>query len=151
MKKLVRKISCVLLAGVIIASSFVSVQASVQVGVQNEISPLFQTNITATQTTEVSNADEAVINISYAVTSSSVTRVVITTYVEKRSLLVIWNRVDIGETNNEWVDIGGSGYFSVSHSIELPSSGTYRTTSIFEVYSGTTLLDTVEKTSTVEC
>ena len=83
----------------------------------------------------------------YTAVDSQVTRVKITTYVEKRSLLVIWNRVDIGQTNDEWVDNRYSSHGSVSHSVQLPSSGTYRVTAVFEVYNGSTLLDTIEWTS----
>ena len=87
----------------------------------------------------------------YTALDDVVNRVVMTTYVEKRNLLVLWDRVDIGQDDDAWVDYcyGTSG--SKSHSVQLPDSGTYRITATFKIYHGQTLLDTVTKTNTVSC
>lgn len=85
----------------------------------------------------------------FSVNNSNVTRVVITTYVEKRSLLLLWKRVDLGTTNDQWVDTYyNSTYNSAGHSFQLSSSGTYRVTSVFQAYNGNTLLETLERTVT---
>ena len=86
-----------------------------------------------------------------AAANSQVSRVDITIYVEKRNLLIFWDRIDIGQPNNEWVTICYGLSNDTSHSAQLTSTGTYRATYIFEVYSGTTLIDTIEKTVTVSC
>lgn len=80
----------------------------------------------------------------YGVNDSRITQIVVTTYVQKRTLLVIWTRVDIGTPNNEWVDYGGNGDFDASHSAQMPAPGTYRVVATFDVYSGSTLLDSIE-------
>ena len=77
--------------------------------------------------------------------NSGVTRVDITAYVEKRNLLVLWDRVDINRPNNEWTCICYGLANSADFSAPLPSSGTYRVTYIMEVYQGTTLVETIEK------
>ena len=87
----------------------------------------------------------------YAALEDAVTRVVITTYVEKRKALVTWERVDIGQENNKWIDVIYGDGGSRSHSVQLPATGTYRITAAFDIYGGSSLLDTVTKTNTVTC
>lgn len=87
----------------------------------------------------------------YTALDDAVTRVVITTYVEKRKALVTWERVDIGQENNKWIDVIYGDGGSMSHSVQLPASGTYRITAIFDIYGGKTLLDTVTRTNQVTC
>ena len=79
--------------------------------------------------------------------NSGVTRVDITAYVEKRNLLVLWDRVDINQPNDEWTCICYGLDNDATFSAQLPSSGTYRVTYIMEVYKGTTLVETIEKTT----
>ena len=148
MKKIISKVLAVMILCVVLGGVASPVQAAQH---ENTISPLYVEPITINWSAEVSGAKELSIGYSYSVGGDQVTDVVITTYVEKRSLLVIWNRVDIGETNDEWVDHGTTSYFSMNHSTQLPSSGTYRVTIVFDVYNGNTLIDTTEKTQTVEC
>ena len=88
------------------------------------------------------------VDCSYAAgANSGVTRVDISAYVEKRTLLLFWNKVDIGQPNNEWshtcYGLGGCAFFSA----QLPASGTYRVTFIMEIYQGSTLVETIEQTS----
>ena len=47
-------------------------------------------------------------------------------YLEKRFLGIFWSRVDIGVTDNVWVDVlyENDGY--VDHTIQLEKTGTYR-------------------------
>ncbi|MGI6166690.1 MAG: hypothetical protein ACOYIA_00930 [Eubacteriales bacterium] len=59
---------------------------------------------------------------------------VITTYVEKRILLFFWTRVDIGVSGNEWVDYVFDFTYIGGHTVQLDSRGTYRVTSVYEVY-----------------
>lgn len=87
----------------------------------------------------------------YTALDDAVTRVVITTYVEKRKALVTWERVDIGQENNKWIDVIYGDGGSKSHSVQLPASGTYRVTATFDIYAGSSLLDTVTKINQVTC
>ena len=113
---------------------------------QTDLEPKYATYIDTYCTADISDSLRLSTYASYAVTSE-VTRVDITTFVEKRNLLVRWDRVDIGQPNNEWTDIRYGATNSVSHSKQLSSSGTYRVTVVFEVYNGTTLIETVEERS----
>lgn len=99
----------------------------------------------------MSDAQMLTIKNEYTAQVDTVNRVLITTYVEKRKLLGSWERVDIGQLDNEWRDYCYGQSNSKSHSVQLPSSGTYRVTAVFEIYHNSTLLDTVTQTSTVTC
>lgn len=117
---------------------------------ESTISPRLNTNIDVTCIPNLPSSGLLYVTNTYAVNDSRVTRVVVTTYVEKRTLLVIWNRVDIGTTNNEWVDYGENGHFSKTHFAQMPQAGTYRVVVTFHVYSGSTLLDSIEIKATVD-
>lgn len=57
----------------------------------------------------------------------------VTSYIEKRTLGLFWNRVDIGQPNNEWVDTSSALYDVFGHEFQLTSKGTYRATVTYEV------------------
>lgn len=118
---------------------------------QEELSPRYAVPIDVSLDVNISSSLMLYTTAEYATYDPAVTRVVMTTYVEKRSLLVIWNRVDIGQTNNEWVDVGGMGTFDATHTVQLSNSGKYRVTTVYEVYNGSTLLDTIEETVSTDC
>ena len=144
-KKVLAQFVCVLL----LLASVVPARAAQP---QMEISPLYAEPIVCALSANISATNVLIAEPEYTVNNlQTVTSVTIRTYVEKRSLLVIWNTVDIGEANDEWVDYGGTETFIASHTVQLPSSGTYRVTSVFEVYGGSTLIDTIEVTKTVSC
>lgn len=113
-------------------------------------SPRLNTDIEGKCIPNISSSGLLTVTNVYDVSDSSVTQVIVTTYIEKRTLLVIWNRVDIGTTNDEWVDYGGSGHFVKTHTAQMPSNGTYRVTVTFDVYSGSTLLDSKSVTCKLE-
>lgn len=146
MKKYIKKVVSLLLACITLLSTIVpSYAAQVE---DNSVSPAYAVPITAS--CDYSTSDDLTLYVSctYAAgADSGVTRVDITAYVEKRSLLVLWNRVDIGQPNDEWTSICYGLHNSAYFSAPLPSSGTYRVTCIFEVYQGTTLVETIEKTT----
>lgn len=114
----------------------------------NSASPAYAVVIDTSCEYTVSPALTLYVDCSYgAASDSGVTRVDITAYVEKRNLLVLWDRVDINQPNDEWTCICYGLHNSASFSASLPSSGTYRVTYIMEVYQGTTLVETIEETS----
>lgn len=114
----------------------------------DNISPMYAIPISVDVIGNITTGPTVHVVCEYAAAlDSGVTRVDITTYVEKRNLLVLWDRVDIGMPNNEWSTIcyGIENY--ASYSALLPSSGTYRITSVFEVYCGRDLVETIEVTT----
>lgn len=79
----------------------------------------------------------------------STTRIEIELYVEKRVLGLFWTRVDIGTTNNTWIDSVNSWQYINAFSTQLNSSGTYRVTVKFTVFCADASSDVVTKVNTV--
>ena len=145
MKKALRKVVSGLVLLILIVSLVLPAYAS-HSDSQTSLEPMYATYIDTYCTANISDSLKLSTYASYAVTSEA-TRVDITTDVEKRTLLARWDRVDIGQPNNEWTDICYGTTNSTAHSKQLSSAGTYRVTVVFEVYNGTTLIETVEERS----
>ena len=146
MKKYIKKAMLLLLACITLLSTIVPTHAAQPE--DNPVSPAYAVAITTSCDYSVSADSTLYVTCIYAAgANSGVTRVDITAYVEKRNLLVLWDRVDINQPNDEWTCICYGLGNSASFSTPLPSSGTYRVTYIMEVYQGTTLVETIEKTS----
>lgn len=145
MKKLFKRSWSLLFVCLMLVSSTTPVYAAQED--EDAISPMYAVAIEAACNCSVSPDSTLYITSNYtAGADSGVTRVDITVYVEKRNLLVLWDRVEIGQPNNEWTTICYGLHNTASHSIAI-TSGTYRVTSIFEVYCGRTLVETIEKTT----
>lgn len=112
---------------------------------QNEIMPLYNNVNTATANLDVTNSGKLTINYKYAGFSGVTTRAVITTYIEKKTLGLFWTRVDLGNTNDEWVDTIYDYRYTGSRTFQLPSSGTYRVTVNFKIYGSGGSADEIEK------
>ena len=61
------------------------------------------------------------------------TRIQVELYVEKRVMGIFWSRVDIGYTNNVWIDSTTNTTYNNSFSTNLDTSGTFRVTVTFTV------------------
>lgn len=70
-------------------------------------------------------------------------------YVEKRVLGIFWSRVEIGYTNNTWIDSTTSYIYSGVFDTALPSTGTYRTTVTYTITGTGGSDDVIVKTDTV--
>lgn len=147
MKKTLKKWTALALALLLVCTALPSAYAAQS---ENEIMPCLNVAINVTSIANLSSTGLLTVTNTYSANDSQITRVVVTTYVEKRSLLLFWSRVDLGTTNDEWVDYGVNGYFDKDHYVQLPSTGTYRVTATFDVYNGSTLLDSIEKVLTVD-
>lgn len=71
------------------------------------------------------------------------TKAVITTYIEKRTLGLFWKRVEIGTSNNEWVDTVNTYEYTKKRTYQLSSSGTYRVSVEMVVYGSGGSADTI--------
>lgn len=146
MKKHIKKVATLLFACITLFSSVVPTHAAQPE--DNSVSPAYAVVIDASCDCVVSADSTLYVTCTYgAGANSGVTRVDITAYVEKRNLLVRWDRVDINQPNDEWTCICYGLSNSAHFSTPLPSSGTYRVTYILEVYKGTTLVETIEETT----
>ena len=151
MKKYIKKVAALLFACVSLLSAIVPSYAAQPE--DSSVSPAYAVVIDTSCDCSISPDSTLYVTCRYATAADSgVTRVNITAYVEKRSLLVLWNRVDINQPNNEWSNVCYGLYGSAGFSAQLPSSGTYRVTYIMEVYKGTTLVETIEnRTDNFSC
>ena len=84
----------------------------------------------------ITTAGKATISAVYNGYRGVTTGATITSYIEKRTLGLFWAKVDIGQPNNEWVDVSTDYYDAFGHEFWLEDKGTYRATVVYEI-SGT--------------
>lgn len=113
--------------------------------VQDEIAPCYNNVVSVSSVASVSSTGVLKVTNSYNGDSSVTSKAVITTYIEKKTLGIFWSRVDIGQTNDEWVDTIYNYKYSGSHSVQLPSTGTYRVTVEYVIYGSGGAADTITK------
>lgn len=118
--------------------------ASAAVADGNEIMPMYNNVGSATATINISSSGKLTIGYQYSGYSSITTKAVITTYIEKKTLGLFWTRVDIGQTNDEWVDTINDYRYTGSRTYQLSSSGTYRVTVIYKIYGSGGSADEIE-------
>lgn len=87
---------------------------------------------------------------SFNADSSVFTKAVITTYLEKRTLGLFWSKVNIGQTNDEWIVTTYDNSYVGSHSHQLAKTGTYRVTAEYVIYGTGGSADTITKEMEVE-
>lgn len=101
--------------------------------------PLWKNVASVSLTFVISETGKATVR--YTVTASSGSgNIQAKVYLERKS--IIWRRVNIGRSGNEWTDESSSRYLSGTHSVNLKEDGTYR--AVVKVSCGG---DTVEKKS----
>lgn len=110
-----------------------------------EISPRYNNVESVSSSAVVSSSGLMTVTNNYSANSSILTKVVITTYIEKRTLGLFWSRVDIGQNNDEWVDTIYSDSYFGSHSHQLTKTGTYRATVEYIFYGSGGSADSVTK------
>ena len=98
------------------------------------VAPFYNNVGSATSAISINDSGKLTIGYKYSGYSSITTKAVITTYIEKKTLGLFWKRVDIGKTNNEWIDTINDYRYTGSRTHQLSSSGTYRVTVIYNIY-----------------
>lgn len=111
----------------------------------NEAVPFYNNVINTDSSASISSSGVLTVTNSYSGINSVTTKATITTYVEKRVLGIFWSRVDIGQTNDEWVDTVYNYKYSGSHSVQLSSTGTYRVTVEYVIYGSGGSADTITR------
>ncbi len=99
-----------------------------------EVQPRLNNTISTATNMKITSAGKMNISYNYSGIPGVTTKGVITTYVEKRFLGIFWTRVDIGTTDDEWVDTIYEEYYAGSRSYQLSASGTYRVTVQYKIY-----------------
>lgn len=115
----------------------------------DEIAPKYN-NVISTRTTATVSPD-GILNATVKFTGINgiTTRAIITTYVERRILGIFWSRVDIGNTNDEWIDTVYNYKYEKNHSTQLDNTGTYRVTATYQIYGSGGAADEVIEEITV--
>lgn len=136
-----------ILAIILVCTSLISICGIVSYAVaeENVITPKYNNVVSASTAVVISNSGEITISNKYTGTNGTTTKGVITTYIEKKTLGLFWTRVDIGKTNDEWVDTIYNYKYIGSHSHQLESTGKYRVTVTFIIYGNNGVADEIEK------
>lgn len=106
--------------------------------------PYYNNTLSARTTVSISSSGELSVVNSYRGFENVTTKAVITTYIEKKVLGLFWTRVDIGTTNDQWVDTVYNYYHTGGHSFQLSSTGTYRVTVTYKIYGSGGTADEIE-------
>lgn len=72
-------------------------------------------------------------------------KIVVKTYVERKTLGVFWSKIELENGETEWTDVSTSAYTSSSHSVRVRENGTYRATMVIYVDG-----DSIKKTAEFE-
>ena len=89
----------------------------------------------------INSSGGAMVSVNYA-GNTTFTNITVETYIQKRSLGLVWTKVDNGESNKTWVDTSTSQTGTFVHNLQLDSTGTYR--AVFKItFSGTGAADDV--------
>lgn len=110
-----------------------------------EIIPRYNNVSYAESNVTISSSGKMNITNSFSGSASVFSRAVITTYVERKTLGLFWTRVDIGQTDDEWVDTIYTNVYSGTHSHQLEKAGTYRVTVEYVIYGSGGAADTITR------
>lgn len=108
------------------------------------IDPRLNNGSSCNNTFTISSSGLATVNVRYTGISGVTTKVTSTVYIQKKFLGLFWTKVDIGTTDDEWVDSSTKVSGAFSHSVQLGSSGTYRAVFEIKMYGSGGATDTIE-------
>ena len=111
----------------------------------DEIMPRYNNTLTTNDSFAISNNGLATITYKYIGIPDVTTKAVITSYLEKKTLGLFWRRVDIGTTDDEWVDTINKASYSGSRTHQLSSTGKYRATIVYTIYGSGGSADEITK------
>lgn len=129
MKKIISILLAVItLVGVIAFPSYATENAPIAPYLSNGNSCSYNFVITSSGMSEV--------KVSYEGIPGVMTKITVTTYIQKKTLGLFWTKVDIGTTDKQWVDTSTNVSGMFTHQFQLNSTGTYR--AVFKIeFSGT--------------
>lgn len=143
-KNIIKRVICVAVAFVMAMSTF-SAFAEAQM-----VEPYFNNTMDVSNEASVSSSGKLTIMNSLVAYDNYFSKAIITTYVEKKVLGLFWSRVDIGQTNDKWIDVIYENVYTGFHYFQLSDKGTYKVTTEFVVYGSGGPADTVTETATTE-
>ena len=99
-----------------------------------EITPFYNNTKSASVFAKVDKDGELTISYLFNGYDDRTTKVVITTYIEKKVLGLFWTRVDNGQPNEHRIDTIYISEYYGSRTFKLTSNGTYRVKATYVVY-----------------
>ena len=110
---------------------------------------LYHNTASATVSTTINSNGKLQTTLNVVGINGVTTQIETELYVEKSILGIFWERVDIGYTNDLWLDSTTSYLYSNTFTTNLSSSGTYRVSVKFIVSGTGGSTDIITKTNTV--
>lgn len=138
MKKELKRVMAIVMTMCLMIASFSTASAD-----DYEIMPLYNNTVSTLTNMSINSSGKMTITYKYTGISGTTTKAVITTYIEKRTLGIFWSRVDIGTTDDEWVDTISKTSYTGSRTYQLSSSGTYRVNVEYKIYGSGGSADTI--------
>lgn len=132
MNKLIKRIFVIVLTLCVSIVPLCSFSASA--ATPEEITPRYNNTLSTTTAMNINSSGKMTISYEYSGYPSTTTKAVITTYIEKKVLGLFWSRVDIGTTDDQWVDTINNYSYEGTRTYQLSSSGTYRVTVVYKIY-----------------
>lgn len=132
MNKLIKRIFAIVLTLCVSIVPLCSFSASA--ATPEEITPRYNNTLSTTTAMNINSSGKMTISYEYTGYPGTTTKAVITTYIEKKVLGLFWSRVDIGTTDDQWVDTINDYIYSGHRTYQLSSSGTYRVTVVYKIY-----------------
>lgn len=143
-KNIIKRVICVAVAFVMAMSTF-SAFAAAQM-----VEPYFNNTMDVSNEASVSSSGKLTIMNSLVAYDNYFSKAIITTYVEKKVLGLFWSRVDIGQTNDKWIDVIYENVYTGFHYFQLSDKGTYKVTTEFVVYGSGGPADIITRTATTQ-
>ena len=125
-------------------SSIFSITTSAAIK-DDEIAPLYNNVLLEKTTFTIDSNGNAIISLLYRGKTGANSTAVITSKIQK-NVSGTWVDVDNGQSNNQWVDESTSTVFSLNHSVQLTSRGTYRAVVVYEISGTGGATDVIERT-----
>ena len=100
----------------------------------SEVMPRYNNVVSVRTISDISSTGTLTIDYNYIGIDDITTKAVITTYIEKKTLLFFWTRIEIGDSGTEMVDTIHNSKFSGSFIKHLNEQGTYRINVIYQIY-----------------
>ena len=131
MRKIIKKISAIIIAVFLIVSY--NVITGHATDVQPMAMPVNFVNIYNSSLTFYIS-DGSIATLMYTVSGLADSgKIIVKTYIERKTLGVFWSKIDLGNGSTEWTDSSMSIYTSKTHSVKVSKNGTYRATMVIYV------------------
>lgn len=139
-----KRLKKILVAVLILCLCIVPLSPMSAVAADDGIMPRYNNVNTATANMGISDSGMMTINYKISGYSGITNKIVITAYLEKRTLGVFWSRVDLPSSDDQWVYTIYDYRYTGSTTYQLSSTGTYRVTVNFKVYGSGGAVDEIE-------